>query len=57
MLQRDMRVKRAPQRFQDSKINDIDVCICFDERVFDLVLEGELCCCCLILRSSISWMC
>ncbi|KAK8800313.1 hypothetical protein WA171_004949 [Blastocystis sp. BT1] len=40
MLQRDMRVKRAPQRFQDErKINDIDVCICFDERVFDLVLE------------------
>lgn len=42
MLQRDMRVKRAPQRFQDErKINDIDVCICFDERVFDLVLEGK----------------
>lgn len=41
MLQRDMRVKRAPQRFQDEKnINDIDICICFDERVFDLVLEG-----------------
>ena len=40
MLQRDMRVKRAPQRFQDErKIND--VCICFDERVFDLVLEGK----------------
>ena len=32
MLQRDMRVKRAPQRFQDErKINDI----------FDLVLEGK----------------
>ena len=42
MLQRGMRVKRAPQRFQDErKINDIDVCICFDERVFDLVLEGK----------------
>lgn len=58
MLQRDMRVKRAPQRFQDErKINDIDICICFDERVFDLVLEGSLSSCIvLMIRSSISWM-
>ncbi|KAK8817603.1 hypothetical protein WA538_004323, partial [Blastocystis sp. DL] len=40
MLQRDMRVKKAPQRFQDScDVSQIDICICFDERVFDQVLE------------------
>ena len=41
MLQRDRNVKAAPCRFQDSKdVETVDICICFDERVFDSVLEG-----------------
>lgn len=41
MLRRDKSVKAAPNRFQDSKeVESVDVCICFDERVFDSVLEG-----------------
>ena len=41
MLRRDKNVKAAPNRFQDSKeVESLDVCICFDERVFDSVLEG-----------------
>ena len=42
MLRRDKNVKPAPCRFQDSKeVEDLDICICFDERVFDSVLEGK----------------
>ena len=41
MIQRDRGVKKAPQRFQDElDLSFIDVCICFDDRVFDSVLEG-----------------
>lgn len=41
MLRRDKNVKSAPCRFQDSEeVETVDVCICFDERVFDSVLEG-----------------
>ena len=41
MLQRDKAVKKAPQRFQDEfDLSFIDVCICFDENVFDSVIEG-----------------
>ena len=40
MIQRDRGVKKAPQRFQDElDLSFIDVCICFDDRVFDSVLE------------------
>ena len=43
MIQRDMRVKRAPQRFQDEcDVSKVDVCLCFDERVFDLVMESMI---------------
>lgn len=43
MIQRDRGVKKAPQRFQDElDLSFIDVCICFDDRVFDSVLEGLL---------------
>ena len=42
MLRRDKNVKAAPCRFQDSKeVEDLDICIRFDERVFDSVLEGK----------------
>ena len=41
MIQRDMRVKQGPNRFQDTvDLSSLDVCICFDERVFDSVIEG-----------------
>ena len=44
MIQRDKGVKKAPQRFQDEfDLSFIDVCICFDEHVFDSVVEGERC--------------
>ncbi|CBK24485.2 uncharacterized protein [Blastocystis hominis] len=40
MIQRDKGVKKAPQRFQDEfDLSFIDVCICFDEHVFDSVVE------------------
>lgn len=46
MIQRDKGVKKAPQRFQDElDLSFIDVCICFDEHVFDSVVEGEHCSC------------
>lgn len=39
MLERNMRVKRKPERWQDnSDDGEFDVVVCFEERVFDLVL-------------------
>lgn len=41
MMQRNIGVKKAPQRFQEEKdLSKIDICICFDDRVFDAVIEG-----------------
>lgn len=46
MMQRNVVVKKAPQRFQDEKdLSKIDICICFDDRVFDAVLESMAPCC------------
>ena len=40
MMQRNVVVKKAPQRFQEEKdLSKIDICICFDDRVFDAVIE------------------
>ena len=42
MLKRDIITKRAPQRWQDAtmkEINSLDVIICFEERIYDIVLE------------------
>jgi len=37
MLERNMKIKPAPQRWQDSQIT-CDVVVCFEERVFDTVV-------------------
>lgn len=43
MLQRDMQTKRAPARFQDeAKPSEFDIIICFEQRIFDAVVEGAL---------------
>lgn len=39
-MRRNESIKPAPQRFQDADLSQIDICICFDENVFDLVIEG-----------------
>ena len=39
-MRRNENIKPAPQRFQDADLSQIDICICFDENVFDLVIEG-----------------
>ena len=43
MLERNMRVKEKPERWQDnSDEKEFDVVVCFEERVFDLVLADML---------------
>jgi RNA polymerase II subunit A C-terminal domain phosphatase SSU72 len=37
MLERNVAIKPAPQRWQDSEV-DVDVVVCFEERVFDNVV-------------------
>ena len=43
MLERNMKIKRGPERWQSKKFETeddfFDVVVCFEERVFDLVLE------------------
>ena len=42
MLKRDIITKRAPQRWQDAtmkELNSLDVILCFEERIYDIVLE------------------
>lgn len=42
MLQRNMAVKRAPERWQDNHEDGcFDIVVTFEERVFDALLEGE----------------
>ncbi len=41
MLERNVRIKTAPERWQEQK-NTFDVIVTFEERVFDHVLEGSL---------------
>ena len=38
MLERNMRVKLAPERFQDD-LAHFDLILTFDQRVFDIVVE------------------
>ncbi len=42
MLERDIITKKAPQKWQDNTHNDLallDVVLCFEDRIFDIVLE------------------
>ena len=39
MLERNRKIKNAPERFQESK-GHFDVIFCFEERVFDAIVEG-----------------
>lgn len=51
LLERDAATKRAPERWQALASEDVasfDVVVCFESRVFDLVVEGTTffpCCC------------
>lgn len=45
LLERDAATKRAPERWQSLDSEDVasfDVVVCFESRVFDLVVEGSL---------------
>jgi RNA polymerase II subunit A C-terminal domain phosphatase SSU72 len=42
MLERDMLTKKCPQRWQDlsgRELQGLDVVLCFDDRIFEIVLE------------------
>lgn len=39
MLERNIKVKLAPERWQDSAIPTIDVAITFEERVMDILVD------------------
>ncbi|KAL4159117.1 hypothetical protein PRNP1_004888 [Phytophthora ramorum] len=42
MLERDMLTKKCPQRWQDlsgKELQALDVVLCFDDRIFEIVLE------------------
>ncbi|CAI5721562.1 unnamed protein product [Peronospora destructor] len=42
MLERDMLTKKCPQRWQDlsvKELQELDVVLCFDDRIFEIVLE------------------
>ena len=50
MLKRNMSVKTAPQRWQDNAADGcFDVVLSFEDRVFDMVVEGESLLCFFIL--------
>lgn len=43
MLKRNISVKAAPQRWQDNASDGVfDVVLTFEEKVFDIVLEGAV---------------
>lgn len=43
MLKRNMSVKTAPQRWQENAEDGcFDVVLCFEDRVFDSVVDGNL---------------
>ena len=57
MMQRNIGVKKAPQRFQEEKdLSKIDICICFDDRVFDAVIEGIRYMGLSLRRFAVSWL-
>lgn len=42
MLERDILTKKCPQRWQDlseRELQGLDVVLCFDDRIFEIVLE------------------
>lgn len=42
MLERDILTKKCPQRWQDlseRELQGLDVILCFDDRIFEIVLE------------------
>lgn len=42
MLERDILTKKAPQKWQDlgeKELHGLDVVLCFDDRIFEIVLE------------------
>ncbi|TMW63466.1 hypothetical protein Poli38472_002407 [Pythium oligandrum] len=42
MLERDILTKKCPQKWQDltiKELHEIDVVLCFDDRIFEIVLE------------------
>ena len=42
MLKRNLAVKEAPERWQDSAADgSFDIVVCFEQRVFELVIEGK----------------
>lgn len=42
MLERNAKVKEAPERWQDERNEKFDFVITFEDRVFDVVVEGGL---------------
>jgi RNA polymerase II subunit A C-terminal domain phosphatase SSU72 len=43
ILRRNKQIKRAPERWQDLEadvVADYDVVICFEQRIYDAVVEG-----------------
>lgn len=43
MLKRNLAVKEAPERWQDSAADgSFDIVVCFEQKVFELVIEGKL---------------
>lgn len=41
MLERNMKVKRAPERWQEETTKHFDIVITFDQRVYDMLVEGN----------------
>ena len=44
ILRRNKQIKYAPERWQDTSsevVGDYDVVICFEQRIFDAVIEGK----------------
>ena len=39
MLNRNLKVKKAPERWQDEKNKKYDICITYEERVYDALVE------------------
>lgn len=45
LLERNAGIKLAPERWQDlpdAVVSSFDIVLCFEKRIFDLVLEGTL---------------
>lgn len=59
LLERDAATKRAPERWQaleSEEVASFDVVVCFESRVFDLVVEGTLWYCCRSRRCCSSYV-